>query len=57
MKMSHEIAKLIKSSNADILFLGIPSPKKELFIRKYLNFMNVPVCFGVGGVFDIKAGF
>ena len=51
-----EIAEMIKASNADMLFLGIPSPKKELFIRNYLNFMDVPLCFGVGGVFDIKAG-
>ena len=51
-----EIASLIKSSNADMLFLGMPSPKKELFISSYLTFLNVPLCFGVGGVFDIKAG-
>jgi|SRR5665647_3262112 len=51
-----EIAEMIKASNADMLFLGIPSPKKEFFIRNYLNFMDVPLCFGVGGVFDIKAG-
>jgi N-acetylglucosaminyldiphosphoundecaprenol N-acetyl-beta-D-mannosaminyltransferase len=52
----HEVVKMIKASNADMLFLGIPSPMKELFIRKYLNTMDVPLCFGVGGVFDIKAG-
>jgi len=52
----YDVVNMIKSSNADILFLGISSPKKERFISNYLNFMNIPLCFGVGGVFDIKAG-
>jgi exopolysaccharide biosynthesis WecB/TagA/CpsF family protein len=51
-----EIAESIRLSNADILFIGISSPKKELFIKNYLDFMNVPLCLGVGGIFDIKAG-
>ena len=51
-----EVAKMIKSSNADMLLIGISSPKKELFIKNHIKFMNVPLCFGVGGVFDIKAG-
>ena len=51
-----EIVEQIKNSNADILFVGIPSPKKELFLNKYLKEMNVPFVMGVGGSFDVVAG-
>jgi len=51
-----EVALEIKNSGADMLFLGIPSPKKELFVEKFLKVMDVPFTFGVGGVFDIIAG-
>lgn len=51
-----QIAEDIKNSNADMLFLGITSPKKELFIDKYTKLMNVPFTMGVGGSFDIVAG-
>jgi len=50
------IAEEIRKSKADMLFLGISSPKKELFVEKCLKIMNVPFTFGVGGVFDIIAG-
>ena len=52
---AEEIAKLIKESKADMLFLGISSPKKELFSDRYSAYMQVPYIFGVGGVFDILA--
>ena len=51
-----DVAKNIKDSHADILFVGISSPKKENFLKKWLNFINVPICHGVGGSFDILAG-
>jgi N-acetylglucosaminyldiphosphoundecaprenol N-acetyl-beta-D-mannosaminyltransferase len=50
------VAEDIKSSRADILFVAISSPKKEIFLGKWLNFINVPVCHGVGGSFDVLAG-
>lgn len=52
---AEEIAKMIKESKADMLFLGISSPKKELFSDRYSAYMQVPYIFGVGGVFDILA--
>lgn len=50
------IAMEIKSSNADILFIGMPTPAKELFISTNMTFLNIPLSFGVGGYFDILAG-
>ena len=46
----------IRNSNADILFVGISPPKKEIFLGKWHQHLNVPVCHGVGGSFDVLAG-
>jgi len=50
------VAKGIRDSNADILFVGISPPKKEIFLSKWHRYLNVPVCHGVGGSFDVLAG-
>jgi N-acetylglucosaminyldiphosphoundecaprenol N-acetyl-beta-D-mannosaminyltransferase len=50
------IARQIRDSRADMLFIGITSPKKELFIDKHLEFINIPFSMGVGGSFDIISG-
>ena len=46
----------IRKSDADILFVAFSSPKKEYWINKYLDEMNVPFAMGVGGSFDVIAG-
>lgn len=51
-----QIVKGIKDSKADILFVAFSSPKKEYWINKYLDEMNVPFVMGVGGSFDVVAG-
>jgi exopolysaccharide biosynthesis WecB/TagA/CpsF family protein len=51
-----DVATTIKSSNADILFVGISPPKKEIFLGRWSQYTNVPVCHGVGGSFDVLAG-
>jgi len=50
------IAAEIRDSGADILFVAISPPKKELFLRKWRQQLGVPVCHGVGGSFDVMAG-
>ena len=50
------VAQEIASSHPDMLFLGMTSPKKEIFLERYESVMNVPVTHGVGGSFDILAG-
>jgi len=51
-----EIAENIAKSGAQILFVAISSPKKELFVNKYKAIMKVPFVMGVGGSFDVVAG-
>jgi N-acetylglucosaminyldiphosphoundecaprenol N-acetyl-beta-D-mannosaminyltransferase len=51
-----KLAEEIRASSAQILFVAISSPKKEIFLNKYLDVMNVPFVMGVGGSFDVVAG-
>jgi N-acetylglucosaminyldiphosphoundecaprenol N-acetyl-beta-D-mannosaminyltransferase len=51
-----KIALGIKKSKAQLLFLGISSPKKERFIHSQLNNTRVSFAMGVGGSFDVFAG-
>jgi len=53
---SEAIAKDIADSRADVLFVAITSPKKERFLARWSAMMDVPVCHGVGGSFDVFAG-
>jgi N-acetylglucosaminyldiphosphoundecaprenol N-acetyl-beta-D-mannosaminyltransferase len=51
-----EIVESIRSSNADILFVAMSSPHKEIFLNKYLEDLGVPFVMGVGGSFDVVSG-
>ena len=51
-----EIAEQIKAARPDILFVAITSPKKEKFLARWSGFIDVPICHGVGGSFDVFAG-
>jgi N-acetylglucosaminyldiphosphoundecaprenol N-acetyl-beta-D-mannosaminyltransferase len=50
------IADAIQDSGAHLLFLGMTSPKKEIFTAAYGKRTGVRVVHGVGGSFDILAG-
>jgi N-acetylglucosaminyldiphosphoundecaprenol N-acetyl-beta-D-mannosaminyltransferase len=53
---SAEVAAEIAESQADLLFLGITSPKKEIFIREWGESTQARIIHGVGGSFDVLAG-
>ncbi len=50
------IAKQISESKADILFVAISSPTKEIFLNTYKDVINTPFIMGVGGSFDVVSG-
>lgn len=50
------IAEEIRDVHADLLFLGISSPKKEMFLSQWGRPAGVYVAHGVGGSFDVLAG-
>ena len=51
-----KVAAEIGESQADMLFVAMTSPKKEIFMKKWGQRMNVSICHGVGGSFDVMAG-
>lgn len=53
---SAEVAAAIRDSRADMLFLGMVTPKKEIFLATHGDSLGVPVLHGVGGSFDVLAG-
>jgi N-acetylglucosaminyldiphosphoundecaprenol N-acetyl-beta-D-mannosaminyltransferase len=46
----------IRSSRADCLFIGMPTPLKERFLARHRDELGVPFIMGVGGAFDVLAG-
>jgi N-acetylglucosaminyldiphosphoundecaprenol N-acetyl-beta-D-mannosaminyltransferase len=51
-----DVAADIRASAASLLFLGMPSPKKELFLSRHGASTGARVVHGVGGSFDVLAG-
>ena len=52
-----EVVRAIRESEAQMLFIGMPAPFNETWPEKYREELNVPVIMGVGGSFDVLAGF
>lgn len=50
------VAEAIRDSGADVLFVAMGSPQKEIFLNRYVDMMGVPFVMGVGGSFDVVAG-
>lgn len=46
----------IRASEADCLFIAMPSPRKERFLHAWRDTLGVPYLMGVGGTFDVVAG-
>ena len=51
-----EIIRKINSTDAQIILIGISSPKRELFMIRNKEKLNVPLIIGVGGMIDILGG-
>ena len=52
-----EVVEEILTSKADCLFIGMPTPRKERFLARYRDHLQVPFIMGVGGSLDIVAGY
>lgn len=51
-----DVVERIRASQADCLFVGMPTPRKERFLKRHRNSLDVPFIMGVGGSFDVLAG-
>jgi N-acetylglucosaminyldiphosphoundecaprenol N-acetyl-beta-D-mannosaminyltransferase len=52
----HKVIELINSSEADIVWVGISSPKQEYWMASHVGKINAPVLIGVGAAFDFLSG-
>jgi N-acetylglucosaminyldiphosphoundecaprenol N-acetyl-beta-D-mannosaminyltransferase len=50
------IVARIRDSAPDVLFVGMPSPRKERFLMEHREKLGVPFAMGVGGGLDLLAG-
>lgn len=51
-----EVAEAVRAARADVLFVGMPSPLKELWIADQGPRTGVALAVGSGGSFDVVAG-
>jgi N-acetylglucosaminyldiphosphoundecaprenol N-acetyl-beta-D-mannosaminyltransferase len=57
LEEEHDVVAAIKSSRADCLFIGMPTPRKERFLAAHRGGLDVPFIMGVGGGLDVLAGY
>ena len=50
---SAAVIEQVRQSRADILFVAMPSPFKELWCCDHLDDLAVPIVLPVGGAFDV----
>lgn len=51
-----EVLKLVQESKLNILWVGISTPKQELFMAHYVDRFQIPLLVGVGAAFDYHTG-
>jgi N-acetylglucosaminyldiphosphoundecaprenol N-acetyl-beta-D-mannosaminyltransferase len=51
-----QVVAHINAANADILWVGLSTPKQERWMHEHRDRLNVPVMVGVGAAFDMHAG-
>jgi N-acetylglucosaminyldiphosphoundecaprenol N-acetyl-beta-D-mannosaminyltransferase len=51
-----DVVSAVAASGAHMLFMAVPSPRKEYWLARHLEDLGVPFVMGVGGAFDVCAG-
>ena len=51
-----EIIDRINSSDADIIWVGLGSPKQDFWMQLHRPLLNAPVIVGAGAAFDFCSG-
>lgn len=51
-----EVVEKINASGADIVWVGLSTPKQERWMAAHLGWVNAPVMIGVGAAFDFLSG-
>ena len=55
-KENQELKSLIKKTKPDIIWVGLSTPKQELFMNEYIDQLDCKLMFGVGAAFDYHTG-
>ena len=55
-RISDELVRLINDAKADILWVGLGSPKQDFWMHINRSLLNVPVMVGAGAAFDFLSG-
>ena len=56
LEEDREIISQINKSRADIIWVGLGSPKQEIWMHAHLGRITAPVMVGVGAAFDFLSG-
>ncbi len=51
-----EVLARVRESRPHILWVGLGTPKQERFMAQYVDYLQVPLMFGVGAAFDYHTG-
>ncbi|MET8416184.1 WecB/TagA/CpsF family glycosyltransferase [Streptomyces sp. NPDC005134] len=51
-----QVVAAVREARPDILFLAVPSPRKEYFLARRQKDLGCALVVGVGGAFDVVAG-
>lgn len=51
-----DVAEMINASGADIIWVGLSTPKQEIWMQRMRPFLNAAMLIGVGAAFDFHAG-
>lgn len=51
-----DVVAAVRAARPDLLFLAVPTPRKEYFLARHLAALNCGLAVGVGGSFDVVAG-
>jgi N-acetylglucosaminyldiphosphoundecaprenol N-acetyl-beta-D-mannosaminyltransferase len=52
-----DVTRQIREAKADLLLVGMPAPFKEVWCEQHREELATPAILGVGGAFDVMAGF
>ena len=53
---SRQVVADVRAAQPALLFVGMPSPRKEYWLAENLEALGVPFSMGVGGSFDVYSG-
>ncbi|MEI7768390.1 MAG: WecB/TagA/CpsF family glycosyltransferase [Chloroflexales bacterium] len=56
LEMDRSVVEVVKAARPDILLVAFGNPKQEKWIRMYAHELQIPICIGVGGTFDMIVG-